>query len=506
MRAAVAGIILESNSFSPQRSDERYFRGNGFLLRGKDVIDYHTQVENEIAGFLDICSDQGTDVFCSYAGWAVPYGPMPSNTYVKIKTQILEDFSKELSSIDGIYLALHGSMVVEGEPDPEGDLIEAVKKLAGTRLVVVTLDFHGNVTEKMARSADIIVGYNSFPHDNMYETGEKAGVLFHQYAHHSKQLITAFIKIPMITPLEKMTIADNPPMKQLISKASLMEKDQGICSVSVFGVQPWIDVPELGSSIVVSAEKSRKKKAETYCTELAGIFWEAREYLHSVELFDVQTAIQAALGSDKFPVLLNEPSDNVGSGATGDSTSLLRALLDSDIEEPTILTICDPEAVKKCHALGTGKHAAVLVGGLFNPDEPSVKISGIIRTLSDGKYVFQGPVQHGVSTSMGLTAVIEFRKRMYLQITETPPYTIDPEHYRCVGLFPERMKLVGIKSQGSYKASYETMQHSVIFVDTPGISRSNILQVPYTQVDTDKIFPFNNEAQFVNKPLLFCNS
>jgi microcystin degradation protein MlrC len=150
-----------------------------------------------------------------------------------------------------------------------------------------------------------------------------------------------------------------------------------------------------------------------------------------------------------------------------------------------------------------GQTIELMVGGQFNPWETPMRISGVLRSLSDGIYRFRGPVQTGVTTSMGRAAVLEFKPEMYLQITALPPYTIDPEHYRCMGLMPERMKLVGIKSQGSYKASYNSIPHKMLFVDSPGLSRSDTTKVPYTKVDVDHLYPFNLKMRFQARPIMF---
>jgi microcystin degradation protein MlrC len=195
-------------------------------------------------------------------------------------------------------------------------------------------------------------------------------------------------------------------------------------------------------------------------------------------------------------VLLNEPSDNVGSGAAGDSSNILRCLIGRNIAVPTILTICDPDAVQVCMSRSVGERVTIHVGGVFNTDDPGCDVSGTLRLVHDGSYRFRGPVQTGVRTSVGTSVVLEFNEDMFLQVTSIPPYTIDPEHYRCMGLHPERMKLVGIKSQGSYKASYDNLPHEMLLVDSPGFSSSNMERIPYTKVDKDAVYPFNEHAVF----------
>lgn len=497
MKIGMAAIILETNSFSPMKSDEEYFKKNGFLLHGNSVIDYHKKdVFNEIAGFLDIANKKQSEVLPSLCGWAVPYGTMPKETYKFFKETILNDFEKNIEELDGIYLALHGSMVVEDLPDPEGDLIESVRKIIDNKLLVVSLDYHANVTKKMAEYSSIIVSYNSFPHNNLYETGQISGTLFHKYVNCPQDLETWYVKLPLITALENMTIEDNPPMKNLINLANEYNNIDGVCFASVFGVQPWNDVPELGSSIVVVVEKRKSEIGKKYCSALAKSFWDEREYYNSVKLYEIDEAIKIALSADDFTVLLNEPSDNVGSGATGDSSTILNYLIKNEIKVPTILTICDPQAVKKCLSATVGDVVNIHVGGYYNKKDPGCEVTGTLKQIHDGVYHFRGPVQTGVKTSIGKSVVIEFNDQMFVQISEIPPYTIDPEHYICMGLHPERMKLVGIKSQGSYKASYDEIPHKALLIDSEGLSSSNMEKVPFTKVNKSKTFPFNLNATF----------
>ncbi len=503
MRVSIASLIMESNSFSPQKSDLRYFQENGFLLYNEEIIQYHRQVKNEVAGFINTCRESHTIVVPMCTAWAVPHGPVPMGIYQHIKRRIIKEL-KQNQAVDAVYLALHGAMVVDGIDDPEGDLIDSVRSVVDAVPIVVSLDFHANTTRLIAEKSDIIVGYNSFPHTNLYETGKKTALLLHRHFKQIDNLHRIFVKLPMISPMEKMTIEDNPPMKAIIEKAERFEGEAGIVSVSVFGVQPWLDIQELGCSVIITAHRDHLDKAIACANELASDFWNARQYFFDFTWYSPKEAIFEALKIDAQPVILNEPADNVGSGATGDSTAILRALLELKPEVPALITICDPEAARICRRKGVGKRIELHLGAKFNTSfDTPVLVSGTIRTIFDGRYQYKGSVQTGVTTSMGLTIVLEIEKGIFVQITELPPYTIDPEHYRCVGLFPERMKLVGIKSQGSYKASYDAISKSVFYLDTPGLSRSNVTKIPFTKVDTSHLYPFNRAMSYEPVPLVF---
>jgi microcystin degradation protein MlrC len=107
---------------------------------------------------------------------------------------------------------------------------------------------------------------------------------------------------------------------------------------------------------------------------------------------------------------------------------------------------------------------------------------------------------------MGRTVVLEVNRCIFIELTELPVYTIDPEHYRCVGLMPERMKFIVLKSQGSFKASYEGLAKRVLYLDTPGISGSNIRRLPFTKIDRNRTYPWKEDLVFEPKPETFSSA
>ncbi len=359
----IGSFITESNSFSPLKTNLDHFRNSGFLLEGNEIFDYHQGVvKNELAGFIDYCKSNNVDTIPTCAAWAIPNGPLELDTYNYIKNAILSRIIK-LDDFDAVYLALHGSIVVEGIDDAEGDLLEKTREIIGKKPLIVSFDFHANVTEKMVLNSDIIVGYNSFPHDNMYEIGQKAAVLASRYYLKLQDLRKIFIKIPMIAPLERMTTNGDEPVANIIREINEIEIDDGILSISFFGVHFWLDISNLGSSIVGVVEKEKVDFVQKQMCKLAIDFWENRSLFYDLNLYSPANAIKEGLDLDSSPILLNESSDNVGAGATGDSTCVLNELLNMKVKEPTILSIVDPEAVSEAIKAGVGNNVELLVGG-----------------------------------------------------------------------------------------------------------------------------------------------
>ena len=502
-RFAVGTLSLECNTFSPETTDLRYFKENGYLLYGEEILGYHRDVRNELAGFLSVCPRWGIEPIPTCAAWGVPHGVVDRLTYESLKSEFLTRM-RDAMPLDGVYLCLHGSMVVKGLHDPEGDLLESVRALIGDKALVVSLDFHANFTARIARSVDILVGYNSFPHTNAYETGQQAAALAGRYHTQTADLRRVFIKIPMIVPMERMTIVGDEPMVPLMRELAQVERQEGFLALSLYGVQCWLDIEEMGCAAFGVCRKERADDLQRELARLAKGFWDLREVVSDFPFYPPEEAIRQGLASPDRPIVLNEPSDNVGAGATGDSTYVLEALLREQVAEPTLIPIVDPEAVAAAIRVGVGRESDFLVGGKLNRrfSQP-VKVRGRVRTIADGRYRYLGPVYHGVETSMGRTVVLEVNGALFLQLTELPVYTIDPEHYRCVGLFPERAKFVVVKSQGSFKASYAPLAKRVFYLDTPGISGSNILRLPFTKIDRNATYPFRKDLTFNPQPQVF---
>jgi len=503
MRYAVGTFSLECNSFSPEKTSLDYFARNGYLVYGEAIRSHHRGMRNELTGFLDACDRSGIETVPTCAAWAIPHGVVERSAYDTLKQEFLTRIG-QADAIDGVYLCLHGSMIVDGLDDPEGDLLEAVRGLIGAKPLVASLDFHGNVTGRIAKHADILVGYNSFPHTNLFEVGQKAATLARRWHGRTADLRRIFIKIPMIVPMERMTIVGDEPMVRIIRELERLEEEDGILALSAYGVQCWLDIDEMGCSLLGVVRKDQLDFAMRELRRIAQEFWGLRQTFLDFPFLSPEEAIRQGLACPDQPIVLNEPSDNVGAGATGDSTYILEALLKLDVTAPSMLSIVDPEAVDAAIRAGVGNTLEMPIGGKINKrfSQP-LPVRGTVRTIFDGRYRYAGPMFHGVETSMGRTAVLEINSCIFVELSELPVWTIDPEHYRCVGLVPERMKFIVVKSQGSFKAAYEGLAKRVLYLDTPGISGSNLLRLPFAKIDRDRTYPWKEDLTFEPRPLVF---
>ncbi len=496
MQIAVGMLCLECNTFSPELTGLDYFERNGFLLFGEDIFAYHRTARNELSGFINVCRDEGVEVHPTCAAWAVPHGTVTAGAYAQLKKEFLSRIERG-GAIDGVYLALHGSMVVEGLDDPEGDLLEAVKRLIGTKLLCASIDFHANVTVQMVRNADILLGYNSFPHTNLFEIGQKAARLVCRHHGDVQDLRRVFIKIPVIAPMEKLLVLGDGPMAQIVRDLERAEGEDGVLALSFFLVQPWLDIDEMGCSVVGVCRKEQVHLVRERLIHAARSFWRQRRDYFDFPFCTPNEAIRRGLTRAEQPILLVETADNAGGGAPGDSAAVLEALLQVNVTVPSILPIVDPEAVATAIRAGVGNTVELSLGGTRNrASGRPVHVRATVRTISDGRYQFTGPVYHGVWASMGRTVVLEIRDNIWVEATELPVYTLDPEHYRCVGLHPERMKFVVVKTAASFRASYDAITTTRYYLDTSGVTSSDIRHLPFRRVNTSGLYPYNDSLDF----------
>ncbi len=480
-------ISHETNMFSPIRTDMRHFCERS-LARGREVSESFAGTRTPLGGFIHYAGENDWDLYPTISASAVPSGLVARDAYDEIMIGLLDGI-KQAGEIDGVLLALHGAMVVEGVPDAEGDILAQVRQLVGPGIpIATTLDYHANVTDLMVETADGLFGYNTYPHVDGWERGVEAAAFVADLLDGRIEPVSVLSRLPLAPGVVPARTGWGP-IKKLMEKALAHEAEPGVVNVSVYGGFVYSDIPEAGMSFVVTTDGDADRAGEI-ARELVDTAWEIRHEFKS-EMMTPEKAVAFAIAEPRGPVVLADVADNTGGGASGDGTEILRALLEQGAKDAVVITMPDPEAVALAYSAGVGGMFDGLVGGKIDDRHGApVPVKGKVRLLSDGGFVHHGPMATGVKASMGRTAVVE-AGGVEIILTERRFQPVDPEAARSVGIDPARRKIVVLKSSVHYRASYEPIAATIVEVDGPGISSPNLSRFSFKNIRRP-VFPLDD--------------
>jgi microcystin degradation protein MlrC len=282
----------------------------------------------------------------------------------------------------------------------------------------------------------------------------------------------------MIVPGETARTTDGP-YAEVVKSARQLRRRADILDASAFSVQPWLDIYDVGCSVLVVADADRDL-AEHEADRLADAFW-ARRRGFDVTLTPTQDAVGAALASERHPAILVDSADAPSSGAPGDSTVVLKALLDAQPTRDCCLTIVDPQAVETMVSAGVGQTVTLSVGATEAPAlYAPVPLTGRVRLISDGDFVEKGPGR-GPILHRGRTVVLQVG-HVYLEVMERAVRHWDPELYRSVGLEPRDAQIVVVKSPAAFRAAYEPIAAEIVLLDATGVCSPLLRSLPFRRV------------------------
>ena len=239
----VGGLHHESDTFNPittGRDDIWVIRGDG-LLNGNG--------RNSVFGIIHTLRDADCEVVPGILARAVPNGEWDKEYYLELKEEFLSRL-KEALPVDGICLALHGSMRVREIGEAEGDILEAIARICPNVPVVSSLDMHATITDRMTANADAFVGYKCAPHTDTYETGIHAARMMLDILNQGAKPKMAAVHLPFMIAGEQSETSVQPMLK-LVSALREYEKRPLVMAASYLLGFPWADVPENGVTAMV---------------------------------------------------------------------------------------------------------------------------------------------------------------------------------------------------------------------------------------------------------------
>lgn len=493
----VAEFSHETNTFSdePTRREEFQERREYFH---DEVLDELRDTNTTIGGGIEIADREGVTLHPSVAAAAMPSGKVTQKAYEFYTEQILSDLKETADEVDGVFLSLHGAMVQQGGVDGEGPLIQAVRDVVGADVpVIVTLDLHGNITETMINAADALIAFESYPHTDMGMTGQRAMELLLDTIDGEFQPVME-IERPPVLPYGPKQNTRAGPMADIMEDARTLEKQDDILKVNVFPGFHQADIPSMGFSIPVVAD-GRTTQAQRIARELAERVWERRDEFVA-EFPSPPEAVTSAKKlikdgqTEDGPIVLADLGDNPGGGGATDGTTVLRELIDQGVENSGFALIHDPEVVDQAVTAGVGENIRATVGGKKDDlhGEPIEDLELYVKAITDGQFRNTGPMGTGTRNDLGraVRAQIGGEVGIELILVDNRIQPLDAEVWRHLGIQPERLDVLVVKSTNHYRADYEPMASEVIPVDSPGLVAVNPKQFDHDNIQRPK-FPID---------------
>jgi microcystin degradation protein MlrC len=488
MRIAVGQLFQESNTFAPSRTTLQTFQ-SVYLWHGDEILTGFGDARVEVPAFLAVLRQAGVTPVPLLAANALAGGVVTRAAFESLMGE-LERRLSEAGRIDGLLLALHGAMCIEDQPDAESEIIERVSKvLPRDTPIGISLDLHGHITPAMLRPNVFLIGYREYPHIDMYETGVRVAEMMLQVLKGSITPCMALAKKPMIVSPSKARTGDEP-LRGIIASAREMEARGEILHASLFPVQPWLDIPDLGFAVLTCANGDRAA-AQRAAELLAARVWDSRREFDP-DLMDLRSAIEIGL-REHGTTVVSDAGDAPSGGSAADNASVLKALLQVRADRSdrmSFLTLCDAEAALKCASAGVGKTLTLEVGHkVSRNDGLPVRIECRVHSISDGSFVMHDAGAQGTRNEQGLTAVVSIGA-IRLVIRSLPAFEWDTGIYSAFGLRIEDAALVFVKSPSHFKVAFGPRAQRILFADTPGPTCPNMRRLLFHNV-TRPLFPID---------------
>ena len=480
MKFLIARFNHETNTFSPVPTPLSAFAPDydAQAYRANDGM------RTAMAAFIDAARSLGAECVTPVSAMANPSGRVDADAYTDLTDRIVA----AAPGCDAILLDLHGAMVAEGTDDGEGDLLARVRAAAPGVPLGVALDLHGNITQKMVDNADVMVGFKTYPHIDMYETGEHVARLVLQMLQQGRCYAVRWRPLALMSHTLRSTTLGGA-MADAVECARKTE-GKGVPAMSVFAGFSLADISAPCMSVVATIEDTPQGEtlggAALDCVSRR--IWSEREgYVYTSEpLSDAFGRAQALAAGASQPVLLLDHSDNCMSGGTCDTMDVLEAAWKHGLTDIATGPLCDPEAVAEMVRAGVGAQVTLQLGnkvaltqlGLFK--EPQ-HVRGTVRAISDGSYTVTGPIYTGQRCSMGRAVWLDLGSTQIV-VVEQPHEPWDLGVFSCVGLDPTAYRYLLLKSRMYCRPVFVPLSAGVVECDSAGVTSSDYRLFPFKNV------------------------
>ena len=497
MRLLLATMSHETNTFSPVPTrTERFCRNGTTLLVGQEAVDFYRGTGTCMGGYLAVAEEAGATVVVPVCASAPPSGPVESEAYETFCTLITEAVAQ--GGFDGIWLDLHGAMVTDRFDDGEGELLRRIRAIDPVTPLCVAYDMHANVFDAMVANAQVVTGYQTYPHIDQRQTAERAARALLRVMRGDVKPTSAWRSAPML-PHVMAQGTHQAPNKDLQALCAQWEASGRALAASLFVGFPHADVEMAGLSAVVITDND-PAGAQAMADELISAAWAARrDFLFEIEPLEASVRRAKALGApDQLPVVLLDHYDNCASGGTMDTTDTLREIIRQELDDVVFFGIYDPAAVQQAVAAGVGATVTLTIGAkLPMPQLPvastPLTVTGTVQTISSGSFRLKGGLTPGLQIYMGTTVVLDTGRVQIVLLSRHIEPTAQ-EMLQVLGIDPARKKYVAIKSRVHWRADLGRIAREIVECAGVGVCTSDYGQLTFRKVRRP-VFPLDPYLQ-----------
>ncbi len=481
MKILLAAFKQETSSFNPARTPYDMFN----VLFGDELLSLRGS-NTEIAGALDIFDGRGDiDTVPIYSATSVSGGPVADADLDRLMDELLAAIRANAPA-DGMLMVFHGAMAGETEVDPEGHVLAEIRSILGDVPIVTTFDLHGIITDRLVAQSDIMVPFHTYPHIDMYETGQRGARNLIALLDGDVKPTVARVALPMLVRGDEL-ITKTGRFGQAIRWCQEIENSLGGLGSGVYIGNPFTDVPDLRSNVIVFTDND-PKRARDEAKRIARYMWDNRDHF-TAPLTPIPDAIRLAEETPGLTVF-SDAADATSSGASGDSNAILKGLFEYGYKGRALLPIVDPPAVEAAFNAGVGATIAIPIGGAIdNARFSPVTCKVYVKLLTDGAYT----TGTGTPGHAGNTAVLT-TNTYSIMATTRPVSIMDRRVFEARGLDPRDFDLVVCKSPNGFRVHYEEIATRIVPVDAPGSTSANLKSLPYTQCQRP-MFPLDDRVQ-----------
>ena len=486
-RVLIAGYQHETNTFAPSLADWAAFtRGDSFpaFVRGPAMVETLAGVNIPVAGFIDAARVHGWSLWPSAWAGAIPSSFVTRDAFERIAGAIVDDVREAAAAgLDAIYLDLHGAAVAEHAADSEGELLARLRAVVGPELpIVASLDLHANVTQRMLALADALVSYRTYPHVDMAATGELAAGLLARRFKAGRREPMRWHRLPFLIPLNAQSTW-LAPAQGLYERLREIDREQGTVSSFCMGF-PASDFAECAPMVWSHGAQALPAADRLFAAAADPSLWR-------LDILDARDAVARAisLAADaSAPVVIAHTQDNPGARGDSNTTVLLHALLAQGAGrrfpgQVALGLMFDPDAGRAAHAAGVGAEIELGLGRAVptfsgGDSDPPVRGRFKVRALSDGRVTLKGPMMTGLSVQLGTSACLEI-DGIQVAVVGGKKQLLDRELLRMVGIQPEAMRIIVVKSSNHYRADFQPHASHIVVAKAAGPMAADPADLPW---------------------------